>query len=124
MSITMAARKTRAPSKRVASAAEILAGMSPLRRRLTEAAPILAELGKLPDSFNIDEAACEAITGVSRTTLWRIEHGFDHVGRVVREPEPLLRSFKVGPKRKLRNLGDVRAFMRRQRAQGAGSVAA
>jgi hypothetical protein len=113
----MTARKKRGATKKAIPA-------NPLQRRLAVFGPILAELRGLPDDFNVDETACEAITGVSRTTLWRIEHGLDRSGKVVRPPELLLRSFKVGPKRKLRVLGDVRAFVRRQRAQGSASLAA
>jgi hypothetical protein len=62
-------------------------------------------------------AICEAINPPA--TTWRIERGLDRGDQPVRAPEPLLRTFKVGPKRKLRMLGDVRTHVLRERTQCA-----
>jgi len=56
----------------------------------------------------------EAITRLDRVSLWRIENGLDRHGRERFEPEPLLKSYKLGPKRKVRLLGNVRRYVRKR----------
>lgn len=57
-------------------------------------------LEALPDTAFITDAESEALTRLSRTSLWRLER-----------TEPLLKSIRLGPKRKVRRLGDVRKFI-------------
>lgn len=72
----------------------------------------LQALELLPDTAFITDAESEALTRLSRTSLWRLER-----------TEPLLKSVKLGPKRKVRVLGKVREFIR-QRVAAAESAAA
>lgn len=74
----------------------------------------LKALSTLPDDTFITDLECEMITRLSRTSLWRIEHGLDRSGKQAFEPEPLLKSYHLGRKRKVRRLGDLREFVRRR----------
>jgi hypothetical protein len=75
----------------------------------------------LPDEAFVTDAESSMITRLSRTSIWRIEHGLDRNGRKAFPPEPLLKSIKIGPKRKVRRLGDLRKFVR-QREEASGVV--
>jgi predicted DNA-binding transcriptional regulator AlpA len=72
---------------------------------LAEIGEILRALEGVPDDAFVTDAECMAITRLSRTSLWRLE-----------QTEPLLRSTKLGPKRKARRLGNVREFLRKREA--------
>jgi hypothetical protein len=71
----------------------------------------LKAIENFPDDSLITDAECEAITRLDRTSLWRIEHGLNRQGRKEFAPEKLLKSYKLGPKRKVRRLGDVRKYV-------------
>jgi hypothetical protein len=71
-------------------------------KRLELQAAAFNAIKQLPDEAFVTDAQCEALTGLSRTSLGRIE-----------QSEPLLRSVKLGPKRKVRLLGNVRAFVQK-----------
>jgi hypothetical protein len=68
----------------------------------------------LPDDVLVTDPECEAITRLDRVSLWRIEHGLDGHGNERFDPEPLLKSYKLGPKRKVRLLGNVRLYVRKR----------
>jgi hypothetical protein len=86
--------------------------------QLQSCAQFLEKLSDLPDDAKITDAECEALTRLSRSTLWRIEHGLNRKGERVFPAEPLLHSIKMGPKRKVRVLGRVREFVRRRMNAG------
>jgi hypothetical protein len=79
--------------------------------RLELQAAALNAIKQLPDEAFVTDGQCEAITGLSRTSLWRLERS-----------EPLLRSVKLGPKRKVRQLGNVRAFVQKCLAGSAAAA--
>jgi hypothetical protein len=82
---------------------------------------LVNKLQALPDEAFVTEIECEALTRLSRTTLHRIEHGLDRLMQPRFEPEPLLKSVKMGPKRKARPLGNIRKFIKKRvdRSQAA-----
>jgi hypothetical protein len=99
---------------------------SPAPAQLTQLESIgvgLKALRALPDETFVTDGECEIITRLSRTSIWRIEHGLDRQGRKTLPPEPLLKSIKIGPKRKVRLLGNLRKYVR-QREEVSGSIAA
>jgi len=71
----------------------------------------LQALLSLPDEAFVTDSECELITRLSRCTLHRLEHGLDRHGVRAFPPEPLLKSTKMGPKRKVRLLGNLRKFV-------------
>lgn len=110
--------KIKMASKKKASLANAVKGANRVSR-LAASAEILQALEKLPDSTKVGDLEAALFTGLSRTSLWRIEHGLDRSGRQVSDPDPLLKSVKMGPKRKVRVLGNLRSYVRR-RCEAAG----
>ena len=73
---------------------------SPVRKAVLVLAVGSTPIKLLPDEAFITDGQCEALTGLSRTSLQRLERS-----------RPLLQSVKLGPKRKVRQLGNVRVFV-------------
>jgi hypothetical protein len=73
---------------------------SPVRKSVLALAAGSTPIKLLPDEAFVTDGQCEALTGLSRTSLQRLERS-----------RPLLQSVKLGPKRKVRQLGNVRVFV-------------
>ena len=84
-----------------------------MREPQTSYGEMLQALEALPDSAFVTDVECEALTRLSRTSLWRLE-----------QREPLLKSVMMGPKRKVRALGKVREFIRQRIAAAKSGVGA
>ena len=54
----------------------------------------------LPDEAFVTDGQCEALTGIVA-----------HIAAALERSRPLLQSVKLGPKRKVRQLGNVRVFV-------------